>query len=74
MTIEKARVAANFHVFVPAEDGRDKKVAYTAGMAVAAADLPEGQSLQDWVDKGLAKAVPTAGTGDEQAHEAGTAV
>lgn len=50
-------IVAHFHVFVPqGKDRPEKRIAYSEGMFVAAADVPTGQSLQDWIDKGLAEA------------------
>jgi hypothetical protein len=49
-------IEANFHVYV-SEDGKpERKAAFTKGMVVEAADIPQGQSADDWVAKGLAKA------------------
>lgn len=65
----KVEIIANFLVWEPGEGDSERRVEFTKGMVVDKA--PDGQSLQDWVDKGLAKAVSTAGAGDEPAHEAG---
>lgn len=63
----KIRIATDFHVFVP-KDGRDRRVAFTAGTVIDAGDLPPGQSAADWVGKDLAVAV------DSGEVEAGAAV
>ena len=63
----KIRIASNFHVFVP-KDGRDRRVAFTAGTVIDAGDLPAGQSARDWIAKDLAVAV------DSGEVEAGAAV
>ena len=55
--MEKLIIEANFHVFVPDVTGRERRVQYTTGMVVEAADLPEGQDPDDWMAKGLATAV-----------------
>lgn len=60
----KVKIAANFHVFVP-KDGRDRRVAFTAGTAIGPDDMPAGHSMQDWVEKGLAVAVDTDGAGNQ---------
>ncbi len=45
----------NFHVFVSQGDGRsDRKVAFTKGMVVDDTAIPEGQTTDDWIAKGLA--------------------
>lgn len=50
-------IEANFHVYVSEGDGKpERKAAFTKGMVVEAADIPQGQSADDWVAKGLAKA------------------
>ena len=50
-------IEANFHVYVSEGDGKpERKAAFTKGMVVEAADIPQGQSADDWVVKGLAKA------------------
>ncbi len=54
----RIKIASNFHVFVPKE-GRDRKVAFTAGAVIGPGDMPAGHSMQDWVEKGLAVAVDT---------------
>lgn len=67
----KIKIIRNFHVFVPGE-GRDKKVAFGAGSVLGPGDMPDGHTMQDWIDKGLAVATGTAGVADEA--EAGAAV
>ena len=52
----KLRVTANFHVFV-AKDGRDRRVAFTAGTVIDAGDMPAGHAARAWVEKGLAEEV-----------------
>lgn len=70
----KLQIVANFLVWVPAEPGKDRKVEFTKGMVLDADALPAGQSAEDWIAKGLAKAVSTAGADDESAQEAGAVV
>lgn len=60
--MDKLIIVQNFKVDVPNAgenpDGTPKAatvVAYTKGMVVAADDIPEGQSADDWIAKGLAK-------------------
>lgn len=67
----RIKIVGNFHVFVPKE-GRDRRVAFTAGAVLEASDLPAGQSAQDWLDKGLAVVVDTVDLSD--GVEAGAAV
>ncbi len=71
--IMKIQILANFHVFVPGDSVDDKRVEFTKGMVVDDANMPVGQSAQDWIEKGLAKAAEAASTGDAGA-EAGPAV
>lgn len=52
----KIKILSNFHVFVSG-DGRDKKVALVAGSVFGPGDMPEGHTMQDWLDKGLAEVV-----------------
>ena len=55
--MEKLIIDANFHVFVSQGEGKpERKVAFTKGLLVDASDIPEGQSAEDWIAKGLAKA------------------
>lgn len=60
--MEKVLVLENFHVFIAQgkdADGNDKpdrRAAFTKGMVVEVDDIPAGQSADDWVAKGLAKA------------------
>jgi len=50
-------ILANFHVFVADGEGKpDRKVAFTKGVVVEADKIPEGQTTDDWIAKGLAKA------------------
>ena len=62
--MEKLLVLENFHVFIAdgfQADGAtpkpDKRAAFTKGMTVAVDQLPAGQSADDWIAKGLVKAV-----------------
>lgn len=70
----KVEIIASFHVFVPAGTGRDQRRDYTLGMVIDESDAPAGQTLQNWVDKGLAKAVKAASAGAKPAREVGAAV
>jgi hypothetical protein len=60
--MDKFIIAANFHVYVGQgknPDDTDKparKVTFSKGMVVDANDIPEGQTADDWVAKGLATA------------------
>lgn len=54
--MEKLVILANFHVFVAQEGLPERKVTFERSQVVAVADLPEGQSAEDWIAKGLAKA------------------
>jgi hypothetical protein len=64
-------IVANFHVYV--SDGTDpatgkprpdKKVSFFKGRVIEPDKIPEGQSGDDWVDKGLAElAKPSTGAG-----------
>lgn len=64
----KVRIASNFHIFVPTED-RDKKVAFTEGTEIGPGDMPAGQSMQDWIDKGLAtETTDISDVGEEAGH------
>ena len=54
--MDAVRIVANFHVFVPAAEG-DRRVAYQRGQTVKVADIPDDQSAQDWIEKGLAEAL-----------------
>ncbi len=52
--MERYLVLENFHVFVPEGDcASEKKVIYLKGQVVE--DMPEGQSAEDWIEKGLAR-------------------
>ena len=54
MPSERYLVLENFHVFVPqGEGGTEKKVIYLKGQVVE--DVPEGQSAEDWIEKGLTR-------------------
>lgn len=68
----RVQVIANFRVWAPVESGADKKIEYTKGMVIDQA--PAGQSLEDWIAKGLVKAAQPARDGDKPAQEAGVAV
>lgn len=55
--MEKLIIETNFHVFVPQGEGRaERRVEFTRSMLVPVDDIPEGQTADDWVAKGLAKA------------------
>lgn len=52
--MERYLVLENFHVFVPQDaGGSEKKVIYLKGQVVE--DVPEGQSAEDWIEKGLTR-------------------
>lgn len=52
--MDRYLVLENFHVFVPPDGGgSEKKVIYLKGQVVE--DMPEGQSAEDWIKKGLAR-------------------
>ena len=52
--MQRYLVLENFHVFVPqGEGGSEKKVIYLKGQVVE--DVPEGQSAEDWIEKGLTR-------------------
>lgn len=52
--MERYLVLENFHVFVPQDEGgTEKKVIYLKGQVVE--DVPEGQSAEDWIEKGLTR-------------------
>ncbi len=68
----KVKILSNFHVFVPNGE-RDKKVAFTAGAVLGAAEMPVGHNMQDWKDKGLAVDADDVGSRNDEA-EAGAAV
>jgi len=54
----KYLIESNFHVYVSQGEGKpERKATFTKGMVVEAADIPEGHTGDDWVAKGLAKAV-----------------
>lgn len=48
-----ALIIANFHVWVPGVDG-EKRISYQRGMIVDQADMPAGQTIEQWIEKGLA--------------------
>lgn len=55
---DKYLIEANFHVYESrGEDKPEAKRAFTKGMVVEASDIPAGHTGDDWVAKGLAKAV-----------------
>jgi hypothetical protein len=57
----KVEIVENFRVWVSTEPGQpERKVGFTKGMVVDEPNVPAGQSAQDWIDKGLAKAVKAA--------------
>ena len=48
-------IVANFHVFLPAQEGKaDTKRSFSKGQVIDESDIPDGQSGDDWVSKGLA--------------------
>jgi hypothetical protein len=54
----KYLIEANFHVFIAQGEGKpEAKRAFSNGMVVEASDIPDGHSGDEWVAKGLAKAV-----------------
>lgn len=62
----KYLINANFHVFVPVPEGADgkprpeaKKV-FGRGQVIDESDIPDGQSAEDWISKGLATAADAA--------------
>ena len=55
--MDKLIIEANFHVFVPQGEGLpERRVEFTRSMLVPVDEIPEGQTADDWVAKGLAKA------------------
>ncbi len=58
----KYLIEMNFHVFVPPHvEGRpETKKTYGRGQVIDESDIPEGQSGEDWVAKGLATAADAA--------------
>ena len=51
----KYLIEANFHVFLPPQEGRpEPKQSFGKGQILDEADIPDGQSGDDWVAKGLA--------------------
>lgn len=50
----KIKIVSNFHVFAPGGE-REKKVAFTAGTVLGPTDMPDGQTAEGWVEKGLAE-------------------
>lgn len=54
----KYLIEANFHIFISQGEVKpERKIAFSKGMVVEASDIPEGQDADEWVAKGLAKAV-----------------
>ena len=54
---DKYIIALNFHVFVSQGEGKpERKQPFTKGQVIEENDIPAGQSADDWVAKGLAKA------------------
>ncbi len=49
-------ITENFHVFVSQAGKTDRRVGFTKGMVVEDDKIPEGQTTDDWIAKGLAKA------------------
>lgn len=55
--MDKYIIEANFHVFVAQGEGvNEKKAVYSKGMVIEESEIPAGQSADDWIAKGLAKA------------------
>jgi len=60
--MDKIVIIANFHIYVSQglnPDGTDKpakRVVYTNGMVIDAADMPEGHAAASWIEKELATA------------------
>ena len=51
-------IVASFHRYIAAGAGKpEAKRAFSNGMVVEASDIPDGHSGDEWVAKGLAKAV-----------------
>lgn len=51
----KLLIIAKFHVFASQGEGKKStRFDYAPGMVVDSEDLPEDQSAQSWIDKGLA--------------------
>jgi hypothetical protein len=80
----KLTILDHFHVFVPqgqfesgphkGEDKPDRKINFVKNQTIDEADLPEGQSAQDWIEKGLAVSAEAIGAGETPVPEAGPAV
>ncbi len=52
--MERYLVLVFFHVFVPqGEGGPEQKIIYLKGQVVE--DVPDGQSAEDWIEKGLTR-------------------
>ena len=48
-------IAANFHVYAPVPGAeRAERREFLRGQVVTADDVPAGQSIEDWIEKGLA--------------------
>lgn len=55
---DKYVIDANFHIYVAQGEGKpERKMIFTKGMVLEASDIPAGHTADDWVAKGLAKAV-----------------
>lgn len=61
--MEKLLILENFHVYVAdglQPDGTekaDRRVAFTKGMTLTTDQMPAGQAMADWIEKGLAQTV-----------------
>lgn len=52
----KLLILENFSVFVVDQEGQpERRVTYSKGQVVALASVPDGQSGDDWIAKGLAR-------------------
>lgn len=58
----KVLIELNFHVFIPphVESHPETKKTYSRGQVIDASDIPDGQSAEDWISKGLATAADAA--------------
>ena len=57
----KYLIEMNFHVFLPPQDDRpETKQSFGRGQVIEEVDIPDGQSGDDWVAKGLATVATAA--------------
>lgn len=57
-------ILQGFAVFAPRADGKgEQAVRYGRGMVIDEADVPAGQSAEDWIEKALAKRADETATG-----------